>query len=147
MKNLNLLVMFFVFICMLVCIYYYYRGEGKKRDAQLNNNLFIKGRVLNIQTSNNHSFGIVLLSLDSCNFREFSTTQHDIYPYKVKNGMAELYSPIPDGIAKGDEVIINSNKHIAVYYYVNSRQRFEGSINIIANNRDINYVKQHSVLK
>jgi hypothetical protein len=140
--------MFIVFIGIITCVYFFSKKTVEKQDIYLKNNLFIQGRVINIKESNNHSFGIILLALDSANVKEFhNTLDLGVYPYKVKNGKAELYTFIPDGISEGDKVIVNSNSKEAVYYYVKSKQQFRGSIKVLSNSIDINYVKENTIIK
>ncbi len=146
MKSLNLVVMFIVFICIVICVYYFDNGNSEKRDNLLKNDLFLRGQVLNIKTSNNHAFGIILLVLDSCNVKRFSDTT-DTFPYKVTAGKAEVYTFIPDGLSIGDEVIVASNTKSATYYYTKTKRKSKGSIKIITNDGDIDYIKKSTMLK
>lgn len=140
--------MFLVFVGIVISIYYFNMAAVKKQDRILQNNLFIQGRVLTTKTSTNHSFGIISLDLDTANVKEFNDTVDTfIYPYKIKNGKAEVYTFIPDGISKGDKVTVNSNEKKAIYFDMNSNQRFEGSIKIITDKDDIEYVKENTDLR
>lgn len=122
--------------------------DKEKQDKLLNNNVFIRGEVASIKTSHNHAFGIILLKLDSTNIRQFvDTLRTGIYPYKIKAGRAEVYTHVPDGILIGDKVTLTSNSKSLVYYYVKSKQRFEGTISVITYSDDVDYVKQNSVLQ
>ncbi len=85
MKNLNLLILLIVFICMVTCIYHCGEMQEKETDRILKNNVFIKGNVLSIKQSNNHDFGIILLDVDSANVKEFiDTLKRGFYPYRTR---------------------------------------------------------------
>lgn len=113
------------------------------------NRLVIKGRVLNIKTSGNHNFGILLLEVDSINIADFVDTvlKEGIYPYKIKNDKAEVYLNVPDGLKEGDEAIVNSDKKTVVYYYKAENRRAESDIWVINDPYNIEYVKENTLFK
>lgn len=113
------------------------------------NDLFFQGEVLEIKSSRNHSFGILLLKLDSVNTGKFIDTllKEGIYPYKVKGGKAEVYCGVPDGIQKGDRVVIDSGKKMAFYHYSNEAKTYKGDLSIVIDSEDIDYVKENTEFK
>lgn len=144
----NILILVIVFTCLIALIYYFNRETTNRNDKILKNNIFIKGRVSDIKTSTNHAFGIILLSLDSANIKSFNDSlKAGIYPYKIENGKAELYTSIPDGISKGDIVIVNSNDQKEIYYYLKTKHRFKGSLQIVTDDLNVEFVKKNAIFK
>ncbi|WP_143056671.1 hypothetical protein [Chitinophaga sp. YR573] len=135
---------------MAVIIWHGSTKEYNKWDVLLNNNIIIRGKVLNIKKSLNHGFGVILLELDSTNLKEFSgrTTSDDIiYPYKIKDGRAELYIPIPYELAKGDKVVVYSNERKGQGYDGDTPSKEKTfSIYMISDN-SLNYVRENTDLK
>lgn len=138
-----------MFVCLLSYCYRSGKEQTKIRDRVLLNKLRFQGEVLDVKTSGNHSFGILLLKLDYITIGEFSDTllKNGIYPYKMKDGKAELYAGISTGIQKGDKVIVDSDKKKAFYYYIKDNKHCEGDFGVITNPFDIDYVKKNSAFK
>lgn len=113
------------------------------------NDLLLQGEVIEIKTSRNHSFGILLLELDSVNTGRFVDTllKEGIYPYKVKARKAEVYVGIPAGIQKGDKVIVDSNKKMAFYHYIKEDKHYNGDLGVVIDPSDIDYVKENTSFK
>jgi hypothetical protein len=147
MKNGKLLLMFIGFICVITCSHYINRGSLDKQNRVLKNDVFFEGRVWDIKTSNNHSFGIIVLNLDTANVNDFlNSLKIGIYPYKIKGKKAELYTFIPDGIVKGNRIGVNSNN--AEYYFITkANQRFKGSLDVLTNNISIDFVKENTTFR
>lgn len=148
MKNLNIIILLLIFILLVFFVFYTGKKEASKRNEILNNNIYFKGKVTNIKTSNNHAFGIIFLDIDSCNVKDFEKQPTEgIYPYKIKGNRAEIYINIPDGISNGDEVVLNSNKKMVYFSYVQSNQQFEDGIGVVNDPIDIDYVKTNTSFK
>ena len=113
------------------------------------NKFSLQGEVLEIKTSGNHSFGILLLKINNVNIGNFKDTilNEGIFPYKVKDGNAEVYGGIPDGIQKWDKVIVHSDKKRIYYHYVIGNRTYEGYTGIIIDPYDILYVKENTLFK
>jgi len=140
--------MLITFICVMAIVRYFNKRDTTRKDKMLENNIYFKGKVVNIKTSTNHSFGIILISLDSTNTKEFNQPQKpNTFPYKIKNGQAELYTAVPDGISAGDIVIVNSNLQKEFYYYIKSKQSFEGALQMVGEGIDEDYINENSSLR
>lgn len=129
------------------------KAENEIRNRVLYNNFFLKGEVLDVKTSGNHGFGIVLIRIDSINSGRFPDTllknglQTAIYPYKVRYGKAEIYiSSYP--LKKGDQLILDSDKKELSYTNSNENKRLEKrAISVIIDPIDMDFVKENTVLK
>jgi len=149
MKYLKWVVFLVLFISLMKYLYHSDKKKGKIEDKYMANGLFIKGEVLEVKKSKNHVFGILLLKVNSLNTGKFIDTplNKSIYPYKIKNGEAEIYVPIPYGIQKGDKVIIDSDKKIAHYHFVSKNKQDEGNLEIVTEPHDLIYVKNNTTFK
>ncbi|WP_316820403.1 hypothetical protein [Pedobacter gandavensis] len=149
MRYLYLVIVFIVFVCLVS--YFYHSGKERTvvRDRVMFNDLLIQGEVIEIKTSRNHRFGILLLKLDSINTGRFVDTLLDegIYPYKVKDRKAEVYVGIPAGIQKGDKVIVDSDKKMAFYHYIVEDKHYKCDLGIVIDPSDIDYIKENTAFK
>jgi len=133
----------------MVSVTLFFSRKEEVRDHELlKNNITIKAHVLNVQKSNNHDFGIILLKVDSSNAVEFNKSLHqEMYPYRIRGGEAELYTTIPDGIKKGDIVMINSNQQVVWYFYLQSGQKFDGALQIVTDGFNMDYIRANTAFK
>jgi hypothetical protein len=114
---LKVIFMLCITMGMVKCLQSVMSKQAVLNNRILKNDLYFQGTVLRVKTSNNHNFGILLLQLDTANKSRFvDTLKEGIYPYKIRNGLAEIYTNVADGIQKGDQIIIDSNKQKAYYY-------------------------------
>ncbi len=123
--------------------------KAAESDRMLSNGIFIKGRITGVIESNNHAFGIISIDVDTANTRLFTDTLKDAYfPYKVKGNKAELYVSIPDGVQKGDEVKIESDKQLATYHCQKNNRTDESDISLVLKDgvNDV-FIKTHSQLR
>lgn len=118
-------------------------------DRVMQNDLVIRGKLVDTKTSSNHSFGILLLNVDSVKTGKFRDTmlEHGRYPYKIKDGKAEIYLHVPYGIQKGDQVIIDSDKKTAFYHYSRGNKVYTGDLGVVVDPYDIDYVKENTIFK
>jgi hypothetical protein len=149
MKNLYLAVLFVVFVCLLSYCYNSGRKRTEIRDKIMLNDFLLRGEVFDIKESRNHNFGILLLKVRAVNIGCFVDTilKAGIFPYKIKGGKAEVYAGIPDGIQKGDEVSVDSDKKTVIYRYVKEDRGYEDYIGIIIDQVNIEYVKEQTTFK
>lgn len=146
---------YFYWLLFVVFLFFVLRDCSKsskvrteKRDSAMTNGLEFKGDVTAIHTSRNHSFGVISINIDRIDMGNFVDTalKGGIYPYKIKGGKAELYGIIPDGIQTGDSITVISSKKKAIYYYIVSKERYEGYIGVVVDPNDIEYAKNNSML-
>ncbi|CAI9679225.1 hypothetical protein HZQ11_00035 [Elizabethkingia anophelis] len=147
MKYLRFIVLFIIFIVIVMFLTKKGTGYAIERDKVLQNKIIVNGIVTNIKVSNNHNFGILTLNIVNSNIKEFkSQLSRGIYPYKIQGKVAEIYSYIPAGISKGDKVELNSDEQKCHYYYVKTKEKFEGSIKVITDLTDINFFQENTSL-
>lgn len=122
----------------------------EKNGVYLNNNVEFDGIVSELKVSNNHRFGIITLNITQHDLSVFNqgslTNKNMIFPYKIQNGIAEVYDLVPSGLSVGDSVYINS-KRVIKYFYVKENKQFTGEVKMITNNLDIDFVNQNSKVK
>lgn len=135
-------------------IRYFFKFQNEvdeKNGIYLNNNVVFEGIVTALKISNNHRFGIVTLHVahhDLPAFNQGSLTNGNmIFPYKIQNGIAEVYDLVPSGLSVGDSVYINSNERVIKYFYVKENKQFRGEVKMITNSLDIDFVNQNSKVK
>lgn len=138
------------FIALFVCMVIFTERSQSKRYALINNTMLnhfsIEGRVNKVSASNNRSFGIIQITIDSIYAGNYIDTplKNGIYPYKVRNHIAEIYTEVPNDIQKGDRLSVKSDK-MTVYYHLKADNRSEQNdlwINIDPTN--IEFVNEHS---
>lgn len=150
MYKLRMLIGLVVFVSMTILIWRGSTKEYNKWDLLLNNNIIVQGKVSNIKNSHNHDFGIILVQLDSANLKDFNghTTGDVIYPYKIKNGKAELYVDIPYELVIGDRIIMNSNERGGRGYDNDTLSRKKGvSVQMLSDYNELNYIRNNTDLK
>ncbi|MCL1674235.1 hypothetical protein [Elizabethkingia meningoseptica] len=148
MKYLRFIILFIIFIGVIVFLTKKETKNSIERDKVLHNNVIFNGIVTDIKTSNNHNFGILVLSIYKSNIKESkSSLSKGIYPYKIQGNSAEVYNYIPDGINKGDKVELNSNEKKCYYYYNKTKEKFEGNIKIITDPTDLNFINTHTIFR
>ena len=133
---------------VIVVIYFtrYSAKESKKRNEILENNIVFKGFVTGFTASNNHAFGIIQLKLTHCTVQDFNKTlPASIYPYQIKDSIAELYCTVSIERKIGDVVkVISNTKSI---YYNPATSREIGDLNMTTSSYDIDFVKKNTIFK
>lgn len=134
---------------LAVVIIYYNKSsdaEMKQSAEYLRNDVEFEGYVTGFEQSSNHAFGVIYLKLTKCNIQEFNKAlKRGIYPYRIKGDVAELYCTVSVERKKGDVVKLVSNKETIYYNPQNSKE--EGSIFIIIDPYNIDFVKEHTMFK
>lgn len=141
---------YIILLVFLVVLVIYYNkssdAEMKQLAEYLHNNVEFEGYVSGFEQSDNHAFGIIYLKLTKSNVQEFDKTlKRGIYTYKIKGNIAELYCTVSIERKKGDIVKLISNKETIYYNPQNSKE--EGSLFIIVDPYNIDFVKQHTMFK
>lgn len=146
LRNLYLVIVIIGFVCLVSHCYHSGKERTIKREMVLFNDLLLEGEVIGIKTSRNHSFGILILKLETINTGKFVDTllKGCLYPYKIKDRKAELYVGIPAGIQKGDKVIVDSNKKMTFYKYIKEGKHYKGDLGVVIDPSDIDYVKENT---
>ncbi|AQX07991.1 hypothetical protein BBD34_04740 [Elizabethkingia ursingii] len=146
MKYLKYLILFSFFIGIII---YYTKSSDiamKESAEYLRNNVEFEGYVTGFEQSNNHAFGIIRLQLTKWNTQNFNREiKEGIFPYRIEEGVAELYCTVSVERKKGDIVNLISNKQTIYYNPQDSKE--EGNIYIITDPVDINFVKKNTEFK
>lgn len=145
----RILILLVIFILAGIGLRYYsdYTYEVKGYDTLMKNNFHFEGIITKIQVSNNHAFGILQLKVTKSNINEYRPKLEDaLFPYVIKDSIAEVYTGIYVGYKIGDKVIVDSNK-IAIEFFEGNTRIDKGDIFITTETADIDYVKKHTVFK
>ncbi|MCJ7932442.1 MAG: hypothetical protein MUW56_02095 [Chryseobacterium sp.] len=141
---------YIILLGFFVAIIIYYNKSSdiatKQSVQYLRNNVEFEGYVTGFEQSDNHAFGVIHLKLTKSNTQEFNKViKEGIYPYRIKGDIAELYCTVSVDRKKGDIVKLVSEEQIVYYNPQNSKE--EGSIFIITDPYNIDFVKEHTVFK
>ncbi|WP_300353286.1 hypothetical protein [Chryseobacterium sp.] len=146
MKYLRFIIMFIVFVGMVMYLKKTGTEEYVEKNKVLKNGVVLEGTITDIKISRNHSFGILTLSVNNSNVKDFSKKlKEGIYPYRIKDKQAEIYLPIFAERQIGDSVKLISDKEII--YYKGVKTKDEGEVYVITNSTDINFVKENTIFK
>lgn len=141
---------YIILLGSFVAVIIYYNKSSdvamKQSAKHLQNNVEFEGYVTGFEQSDNHAFGVIHLKLTKSNTREFNKViKEGIYPYRIKGNIAELYCTVSVERKKGDIVKLISEEETVYYNPQNSKE--EGSIFIITDPYNIDFVKEHTVFK
>ena len=91
----------------------------EKTDKLLDNNIYFTGTLIYMKASNNHTYGIVRVKIDSSNVKSYyKQSDSFIFPYRIENDIAEVYTyvPILSGLVYNKtKVIVDSNNRLLEY--------------------------------
>lgn len=122
------------------------RKEISKSNTLLNNNVLFEGVVVRIHRSTNHAFGVIMLKHVRSNVDEFNKQVNGgIYPYKLSGDTAELYCTVSVDRKFGDSVKVVSND--VTIYYNSHNSKETGSLYVVTDPYNIDYVKENTVFK
>lgn len=150
----NLLRIAIVTIVFLYLSRIFFEFEDKvdeKNGIYLNNNVEFGGIVTDLKVSSNHDFGVITLKIAKSNlfiFNQLSPANKTmLYPYRIQNGIAEIYHSVPGGMSVGDSVYLNSKELLIKYFYVKENRQYTGRLRMVNSGRDANFVNENSTLK
>lgn len=132
-------------LLILVVIYYNKSSDIRMRESKelLKNNIVFEGKVLDFKRSNNHAFGIIKLEVIESNVKVFNKTlEKGIYPYRIENGIAEVYCTVLTKRKRGDIIKVVSDDQMIYYNPLKSKER--GDLFIIVDLYNINFVKNNT---
>ncbi|MES2276963.1 MAG: hypothetical protein V4592_13125 [Bacteroidota bacterium] len=143
-KKIILLVMF---VIIVIVVWQIQRKRGDESSKLLQNNVVFSGKISKIKISSNHNFGIVFLQTSNAvNLPETPNQGNKRFPYLVINGLAEVYTRVPDGINVGDSIKVISNLE-TVYYCDNIKKKTEEYIYMIDDPIDIKFITENTNFK
>lgn len=140
MKTLQILALLITPLFLTAC-------TERKYYELIKNDVEFTGTVTNFIISNNHSFGIVELKISESNVSNYEKKLPGSYlfPYKIKDSIAELYVEIPPSkIELGLKAKVNSNREIVEYYKGDSLS-FLGGVYVRYSSTDKDYANKNSI--
>jgi hypothetical protein len=144
MNIMRYLVYAILLIGIFYSIFYYNQKSGEKTiklNDSLNNNVLFEGVVVRIHKSTNHTLEHVRSSVDEFN----KQINGGIYPYRVTGDSAELYCTVSVGRKLGDSIKVVSND--LTIYYNPQKSKEKGSLYVITDPYNIEYVEENTVFK
>ena len=115
-------------------------------DTLLTNNIEFEGEIIDLKVSDNHLFGIIKLKVDNTNTKIFLSSDINIYPYRIKDSIAEVYNYISYDLRKGIRVKVNSNKR-CVSFYNNNTFMYDLDMWIITEKENVDFIKNNTFIK
>jgi hypothetical protein len=148
MRYLRYIILIALFIGMVLWLNKCDDEAIEQSQKVLHNGIKFSGEVINTKVSNNHAFGIIYLKLKSTNTTRFiKSAPKAEFPYRIDGDKAELYTTIGDGLAPGDSISVISDSVTATYYYVKSKEKYEGSIEVIKDPFNIEFINENQLIK
>jgi len=146
MKYMRYIILVIIFVCIVIYFNKQSNIEQIKSNNYLNNSLVFEGVVTRLKASDNHAFGIIELKITKSNVKDFNKIfKNGIYPYRIKGNLAELYCTVSIERKLGDMVKVVSNE--STIYYNAEKDTEQGSIYIITDIYNINFVKENTIFK
>ena len=139
-----------ILLAGFICSILYYNKKSTKEtivlNNVLNNNVCFEGTVMKIKKSTNHAFGIITLNHVTSSVNKFNKEIKDgIYPYRINGDTAEVYCTVSVDRKLGDSVkVISKNQTI---YYNSQKSSEEGSLYIITDAYNIDFVKENNIFR
>lgn len=144
MKFFRYIFLLMIFSYIVFSLYSLSKKQQKKLDGYLDNNIVFEGLVTNLKKSRNHAFGIIELKITKSNAKVFSdSVQEGIFPYKIREGTAEVYCTVSVERKLNDTLKVISNNHLIYFNPLFSKE--VGSLKIITDSFNRNFVKENSV--
>jgi len=135
------IVLIFVLLAALFALNIW-KSEKKKSNNLMQNGVVFTGKILNLNASNNHAFGVIKLKIKETNSQNFINS-NIIYPYQIKDSIAEVYHIITYNIHKGMIVKVDSNKQ-KVFFFDSDSLIYSSDLTIITDDMDKNFVLNNS---
>lgn len=137
------------FVAIIVMVVY----QSSKKELQTNgklitNNIAFSGVITNLNVSENHAFGILQLKILETNNNSYNfKAQNYIFPYQIKDSIAEIYTHISTlEIKKGYRAVVNSNNK-TITVFDGAKLLYEWDIYIVKDETDINFVKENTIFE
>ncbi|RKS26192.1 hypothetical protein CLV94_1249 [Flavobacterium endophyticum] len=121
--------------------------KEKKVSHLMSNNIKFSGIITDLKISKNHTFGVITLKINETNDKKFNPIINEkyLFPYAIKDSVAEIYTTVSDILKRGDSVKVDSDNKEVVFSNKNGIL-YLGQIYITSVKRDIEFVKENSIL-
>lgn len=109
-----------VIIVLLIIVSILNKNDWRKdkaiSDRLMSNNIRFSGVISDLKPSINHTFGVITLKIKITNTQFFSPkTGTNLFPYAIRDSVAEIYSTISYNLKKGDLVAVDSNSQEVIF--------------------------------
>jgi hypothetical protein len=140
---------FIILLSILIILPFFFKfwhGEDLKSKKLLSNNITFTGVITDLKISRNHAFGVITLKVVKANTKMFlPTIEKDIYPYAIKDSVAEIYHYISPELKKGMSVELDSDKK-NINFFDKNTFIYNSDIAIISSDIDIKFVQKNSLI-
>jgi hypothetical protein len=138
-----LLSMFLMSICCWSCL----SDQYTKANARVSNHVKFSGKIISLDVSGNHAYGIIGISVLTTNKSELvDTVQSVLFPYRLSQGYAEFYGYIPVETKIGFNIVLDSDKGM-MKIYDNDKLVRETAVAVSLERKNIEFVAEHSRFK
>ena len=144
MKTSKRLILGSVILIAVIIIAMASSGPGTLKELS-KGNVFIKGRIERIQRSDNHSFGIYFIRVDTSSINLSGKYKEHILPFYVKGNKAEIYGTIGIDDSVDDVITLNRFTDLITITNQNGKTISQRHASLV---EDVNYafVKANSLL-
>ncbi|WP_433833400.1 hypothetical protein [Flavobacterium anhuiense] len=127
-------------------LFNFWTNEASKSIKLLKNNIKINGNIIDLKISKNHSFGIITLKIAHTNTKTFMPfVNENLYPYAIKDSVAEIYHYISIDLKKGMKVELDSDTR-NINFYDKNKLLYSSEITIISEESNVKFVKENSII-
>ena len=139
-----------IIIVLLIIVSILNKNDWRKDkaiyDNLMSNNIKFSGIITDFKISKNHDFGIITLKIIESNSENFDPIIDDkLYPYAIRDSVAEIYGTVSYNLKKGDLVEVDSNSQEVVFSNVTG-VIYSDQISILSEETNIEFVKKTSTL-
>ncbi|MBV8251404.1 MAG: hypothetical protein JO154_02255 [Chitinophaga sp.] len=134
---------------ILIGILWFRSGSEKYDQHQelLLNHVTFSGKVVTLNKSSNHNFGIIGISIDSATVDSlYVPVDAGFFPYRIYKNYAEIYTAILPAIAIGDSAFLDSD-HKEVKFLRNGAELTRKQFEVSSEKPNMNYIKDYTKFK
>ncbi|RAJ83449.1 hypothetical protein CLV59_103417 [Chitinophaga dinghuensis] len=141
--SLALFIMFLFGICCWSCV----SDQFSKANIRLQNHVKFSGKIIYLNVSSNHAYGIIGISVLTTNKNELvDSAQNFLFPYRLSQEYAEFYGYVPVETKIGFNIELDSDKGIMRIYDGNKLIR-ETAVAVSFERMNIDFVRKNSKFK
>lgn len=141
---------FLILLSALIIFVFYYlkisRQASEFSEKALTNNIKFEGKIKYFKRSDNHAFGIIGVELTKSNIKNFDRTINlNMFPYKIKNGYAEVYATVSVERKTGEIIKVISDS--STIFYNPSYSNEMGSLFLISDAVNKKFIENNSEIR
>ncbi|WP_226065473.1 hypothetical protein [Kaistella polysaccharea] len=146
MKKYRFLILLFALIIFIFYDLKISRQTSEFSDKALTNNIKFEGKIKYLKRSDNHAFGIIGVELTKSNIKNFDRKiNSNMFPYKIKNGYAEVYATVSVERKTGEIIKVISDSS-TIYYNPNYSNEM-GSLFLISDPINKRFIENNSEIQ